>query len=83
MTNAARYSQADSISVSLREEGGLVRLVVEDDGVGFDPALVDKSEHFGLQLIIERVEAVEGAVMVESALGRGTRVVAVLPSEVT
>lgn len=83
MTNAARYSQAKSISVSLWEEGTSLRLLVEDDGVGFDPSLVDRGQHFGLQLIVERVEAVEGAVMVDSAVGRGTRVIAVLPREVS
>jgi signal transduction histidine kinase len=60
-------------------EGDLLRLVVSDDGVGFVPWEVDGTEHFGLQLISERVEAGGGRVVVESRLGEGTTVAASLP----
>jgi signal transduction histidine kinase len=82
MTNAARYSLADSISVTLWQEEALIRLIVEDDGVGFDPTQVDQGRHFGLQLIMERVEAAEGLVAVQSSVGGGTKVDAALPSQV-
>jgi signal transduction histidine kinase len=82
MTNAARYSSADSIRVTLRQEATSISLSVEDDGVGFDPSGVDAGSHFGLQLISERVEAAQGVLAVESSVGRGTRIMALLPSEV-
>ncbi|MEP6973808.1 MAG: ATP-binding protein [Actinomycetota bacterium] len=82
LNNAARHSRASKISVRLFRESGLIRLVVEDDGIGFDPALVDGDQHFGLQLIAERVEAGRGRVVVDSRLGGGTRVMATLPPEI-
>jgi signal transduction histidine kinase len=82
LNNAARHSRASRISIRLYKDAGLVRVVVEDDGIGFDPSLVDRDEHFGLQLIAERVEAGRGRVVVDSQLGRGTRVMATLPPEV-
>ena len=82
MTNAARYSSARSIEVSVLQESETIRLTVEDDGVGFDPTKVDRAAHFGLQLISERVESVQGAVAVESTEGTGTRVVASLPTQI-
>jgi signal transduction histidine kinase len=82
MTNASKYSRASRISVRLWVQEGLIRLLVEDDGVGFNPRSVNKHEHFGLQLIEERVEAARGTVVVDSMLGGGTRVVATLPPEI-
>jgi len=82
MTNAARYSRASSIFVRLASEDGFIRLVVADDGVGFDPTLVDQDSHFGLQLIVERLKASRGHVIIDSRLGEGTRVIAAVPAEI-
>jgi len=79
MTNAAKYSRSSSISVRLQFEDGLMRLVVADDGVGFDPRLVDRQLHFGLQLMHERVEAAGGRLVVDSLQGRGTRIAMTIP----
>jgi signal transduction histidine kinase len=65
----------------LFRDSGLIRLVVEDDGVGFDPSNVDANEHFGLQLMAERVEASRGRMIVDTQLGGGTRIMATLPPE--
>jgi signal transduction histidine kinase len=81
MNNAARHSRADEIRVKLWKEDGIIRLLVDDDGVGFDVRAVDRNSHFGLQLIAERVEAARGRVAIESRLGGGTTVAATLPPE--
>ena len=57
-------------------------LIVEDDGIGFDLTQVDAGEHFGLQLMAERVEAGRGRFTVDSRLGEGTRVMVTLPPEI-
>ncbi len=79
LSNAARHSRASHITVELSEADGNLRLVVEDDGVGFDVRSVDREAHFGLQLVAERVEAGGGRVVVDSALGIGTKVAAMVP----
>jgi signal transduction histidine kinase len=80
MTNASRYSDADRISVQLEERpSGWAVLQISDDGIGFDPAAVDRESHFGLQLMRERVEAAGGRVDVSTAEGVGTVVTATLP----
>ena len=81
LNTAARHSRASKIDVRLFRDEGLIRLVVEDDGVGFDASRVDRDAHFGLQLIAERVEAGRGRVVIDSQLGAGTRVMATLPPE--
>jgi signal transduction histidine kinase len=81
LTNAARHARASVIRVRLWREDQLTRLTVEDDGIGFDSGTVDRSHHFGLQLIGERVEASSGRLVVDSRLGGGTLVAAVVPRD--
>jgi signal transduction histidine kinase len=83
LNNSARHSRASRIEVRLWKENGLIRLTVADDGIGFDPVLVDREAHFGLQLIVERMEAASGRVVIDSRLGRGTTVTAAMPPDIT
>ena len=72
LTNVIRHAQASSVSVLLTRDAGQIRLVIEDDGVGFDA--VSASAHGGgLQGMADRVGAVGGALTVATAPGRGTR----------
>ena len=82
LTNASRHAKASCIEVRIRQEEGLVRLSVKDDGLGFDPTTVNRNQHFGLQLIAERVEAARGSVVIDSQLGDGTMISAILPPDV-
>ncbi len=82
LRNALRHARARSIEVRVFQEAGCLRVVVEDDGVGFAPHLVDGDRHFGLQLMRERVEAAGGLFVLESSRGSGTRVLASMPLEV-
>lgn len=77
--NAARHSQAEEVTVTLRADDA-IRLQVADEGVGFDPDSAARSRtRFGLISIRERVEALDGTVRIRSRPGSGTRVEVVLP----
>ena len=80
LTNAVRHSKAGTINARLWQEGDVIRLIVEDDGVGF--ASGAKPDHYGLQMIVERAEAAQGSVLVDSRLGAGTRIVVALPAKI-
>jgi two-component system sensor histidine kinase DegS len=79
LRNAVRHAGATSIRVSLAGEPEGIRLVVEDDGRGFNPQLVDESCHFGIALMRERVELAGGVMTIESTKGMGTTVAVRLP----
>ena len=81
MTNAARYSRASKVEVKLNQSERRIRLVITDDGVGFDRSLVDAASHFGLQLMSERVVAANGDLVIDSRLGAGTTVAAAIPTD--
>ncbi|MDI6869852.1 MAG: histidine kinase [Bacillota bacterium] len=86
LTNCRKYANASQAEVRVEFIPGMVRVVVEDDGEGFDPEQVlrrqgKKNEHFGLLGMKERVELFDGTFQVSSAPGKGTKVVAQIPLE--
>lgn len=82
MVNAIRHSGADTVRVVLAQDESFVRLVVADNGNGFDPSRVDRGLHFGLQLMKERVELVGGVFQLLTEPGQGTQLIARLPGEI-
>jgi signal transduction histidine kinase len=73
LTNVARHSGAEGASVVVSAREGMLRLMVEDDGRGFDTAA--PSGRLGLAGIRERVELLGGRLRIESSLDGGTAVV--------
>ena len=78
LTNIANYAVASKVTVTVEPHAAGVHVLVEDDGRGFDPARVG-SGHHGLLGMRYRVESHQGVMQVDSAPGRGTRIVVVLP----
>lgn len=87
LQNVARHADASVARVVVDTEGGVCRVTIEDDGVGFDvgEVLANASQRrgvsFGLMSMMERAETVGGQVDFESEPGRGTKVVASIPLE--
>ena len=79
LTNIVRHSDALSARVALEDSGDGIRLVIEDDGKGFEPARVDGTTHFGLQLMRERVELAGGVFFLDASPRTGTRVMVKVP----
>ncbi len=76
LNNAARHSHAQVVRISVRKEPSLIRVVVQDDGAGFDPG---QEKGMGILGMEERVRALGGEFHVESRPGAGTSISAVLP----
>jgi signal transduction histidine kinase len=80
LSNAVQHAAATSIEVSLDTGGDAVRLVVADDGSGFDLAAVVRASHrLGLSSMRERAQALGGTLSVDTAPGAGTRVTLEVP----
>jgi signal transduction histidine kinase len=75
MTNVVRHARATRVDVLVEHRGDRVKVMVEDDGVGFEPDLVQHGDHFGLLGLRERAEALGGSLTLESAPGAGATVV--------
>jgi two-component system nitrate/nitrite sensor histidine kinase NarX len=80
LTNVRKHSGARSAIVRVTETDSTTTFVVEDDGNGFDPG---DSPHdrdgFGLYTMRERMALLNGSLRIDSAPGRGTRVIADVP----
>lgn len=81
--NARRHAFASHVWLSLAEsstaEGRVALLNVSDDGVGFDTSQMHESSHFGCAMMQEQAALCGGRISIESAVPRGTSVVAVIP----
>jgi PAS domain S-box-containing protein len=84
LTNVARHARCTRVSVLIDRRPEEVRLIVEDNGLGFDMqaiALRTKAEHrLGLAGMRERAALVGGDVAIESIPGTGTSLYVRLPS---
>ncbi len=82
--NARTHARASRLTVRMEQHDGAITCVVEDDGVGFDPAQTraprPTSFHLGLHSAIERIGLAGGSLTVDSAPGRGTVAVIRLPA---
>jgi two-component system, NarL family, sensor histidine kinase UhpB len=88
LTNVAKHSSAKNVSILVEQQQETLRLVIEDDGVGFDPdaALgLDTDEsgrvrpRLGLSGIQERLAMINGSMSIESAPGAGTTLFIQIP----
>jgi signal transduction histidine kinase len=77
LANVAKYSEASSVAISIDRRNGAAVVEVADDGVGG----ADPAQGSGLRGLVDRVEALDGQLHVESAPGRGTRIRAEIPCE--
>lgn len=83
MMNAGKYAQAKRVTVSLSFPGDRVLLVVEDNGIGFNPEeLRGPSRQGGLGLygMRERAALLRGSLTIDTAPGRGTRISLLAPA---
>ena len=83
LINAVKHSRSDWIFVLLSERAGMVHVVVEDQGQGFDTGKDKGLEHVGLKLMGERAEKLGGHLTISSQPGSGTRMEAILPGGVS
>jgi two-component system NarL family sensor kinase len=78
VANAVRHAAARSIRLKLLAQPGQVRLLVIDDGRGFDANDIPK-DRYGLAGINERVHLLGGKLTLQTSPGHGTRLEVEVP----
>lgn len=79
VSNAIRHSQAAQINIQLDLGESAVKMIIDDNGMGFDEALLEQRGHLGIKVIKERVEMLGGYLQVDSVIGQGTRITFQMP----
>ena len=83
LTIVARHAEAGRAAVHIKQLPNAVRIQIKDDGRAFDVERLlhsRKNKRMGLLGMRERVEMVGGKFTVESRPGRGTTIIAQIPS---
>ncbi len=79
LSNVGRHARASRVAVRLATEAGWLRIDVEDNGCGADPAVFDAPTAYGVLGMRERARQFGGHVTIASAVGRGCAFTLVLP----
>ena len=79
LANIARHARATEVTVRARQEKGVIELVVEDNGRGFDTDTQNQTIGHGLSNMRARAEELEGSCVIWSMPGQGTRIELSLP----
>ncbi len=82
LTNIARHAGVNEVTLCIWVEGSTLHLQIEDEGTGFDPEAVRAAgATAGLTGMQERVQLLGGSLVIDSAPGEGTQLMAELPLE--
>ncbi|MEQ9503926.1 MAG: response regulator [Deltaproteobacteria bacterium] len=79
LTNVARHAVAQNVWVALKRRDDELELVVTDDGLGIDEAIIDSPRSLGLLGVRERAEGLGGSASIDRSQPTGTRVQVTVP----
>lgn len=79
LSNAVRHAQAKKLKITALQNASSLLVIVKDNGIGFDPKMMQTGEGLGLRNIQQRASLYGGQVHIESSLGEGTRVTLTVP----
>jgi nitrate/nitrite-specific signal transduction histidine kinase len=66
------HSKANVVNVLVNWTDSFLDISVADNGKGFNPAIVNQDEHFGLGILQERIARLKGELMLNSSADSGT-----------
>ena len=83
LTNIVKHAKANNVFVNLLKKGNAISLSVEDDGIGFDRDKAMKIAKgkgpLGLIIMRERAIQLDGELIIESQVGKGTNLLMEVP----
>ncbi|RPJ38780.1 MAG: sensor histidine kinase [Chloroflexi bacterium] len=74
LNNILKHAQANEVKLHLIGEEGCFRMVIEDNGVGFEPEVAEQAGGQGLRNIRERAAKIGAACAIHSAPGKGAKI---------
>ena len=82
VSNAVKHAEATALRITATAEAGMIELIVQDNGKGFDKNLLEEKAHtsFGMINMEERVNYLRGKFSLETAVGAGTKCVFTVPA---
>lgn len=85
VNNCKKYANANMIDITLSYKEDTIELVIMDDGIGFDTQRItiqkEQNTGFGLSIMRERINLLNGTFEIESKLGFGTEIQVNIPTK--
>ncbi len=79
VTNVIKHAKAKALKVDVSKSEGMIKVLIEDNGCGFNHVSTLQSESLGLKTMAERIRILSGTMSIQSRLGEGTTVSAMIP----
>jgi PAS domain S-box-containing protein len=81
LNNIQKHAAAGKVSVMVESTSGKIRVIIADDGIGFDLAKLENGplEGLGLNIMKERAAEIGGQLIIDTSPGKGTRVTLTVP----
>jgi signal transduction histidine kinase len=84
LSNIVKHSRAKEFNIQMVNNRDIIKLLISDDGIGFDPTNIKKnsgSSGFGLLNMQERINTYKGKLKIDSSNGGGTVIITEIPKE--
>lgn len=79
-TNIIKHAKASEVNIYLTQHNGTdINLIIEDNGIGFDPKAVKSSDGIGLKNIEKKVEQMGGTFSIDTIKDKGTTIIIDIP----
>ena len=79
LSNVARHAQAQKVEINLCAISSSAYMIIEDNGIGFDPVLINHRESYGLRSLKELLRDCGGTCDILATPGNGTRISIEIP----
>lgn len=79
LQNINKYANAEIVNIKIRHTNNFIKIIVEDNGVGFDSNT--KRKGIGLKNILSRANELGGTLDIRSKKGKGTSIIVTVPSK--
>jgi two-component system nitrate/nitrite sensor histidine kinase NarX len=79
LSNVEKHSKADCVDIIAEWRNDNFELTISDNGVGFNPQVGNRSPHFGLEIMNERINNINGQISFKTSKNAGTSIVIFVP----
>lgn len=79
VNNILHHAKGSEINLQVIGSTEDITIMIEDNGIGFDPAILSESRGLGMKSTRSRIESLNGSMFVDSTIGKGTIVTFIVP----
>jgi nitrate/nitrite-specific signal transduction histidine kinase len=79
--NIEKHARANDVAVSIVWRKGCLDIAIADDGIGFETHKTHEDDHYGLKILQERIERLDGCLAIDSSMDNGTKIGFSIPLE--